>query len=785
MISVYKNLLNTFRRFFTASMLNILGLSIALTSFFVIMLQVDYDYNFNKSYKDYQKIYRVEIHPSAEWGWQIWTPAALLDILKSSSPYVKSVSMHYSFVNKTNFYVGDKLYTEQVLQGFDNFAELFSPEMISGTLESLDNPENIILPESAALRMFGTSDATGKTVFMGEPSDNLVLTVGGVYKDFPENTSFGNNILLSFPKNMNRKDIRNFNYSCYVYIDNPDAVPGIVDNVIQNFVPLFPEEIMNDTDDGSDKILRLTPISEIHFSKVGDKSAGSMSMVYLLISISFLIVIVAVINFMNFYLAETPMRIKSINTQKVLGASVFSLRLNLLKETVLVGLISFVISLLLLLVLIKLGLQEIVVAKLDVAGHPMLLICTFILSLVAGFMAGIYPSYYATSFPTALVLKGAFGLSPKGRVLRTALVSIQFFVSFVLIISVGIMYKQSHYIRTSDYGYDKDAIIIGTTNKETKKNKEAVVNELMKLPGVEGVSFSQFALNSSDNYMNWGRGEGNRHLQFDVIPVDWRYLDVMGIKIIEGRNFKENDGDVYIFNEAAKKKFSWLEIDKPATEGDLPVIGFCENIRYSSFRNDDRSEPLAFIVYGESYKGWGGDNVINIRVSDNINRISVMNDIQNVMEKFNPGFDNNLLFMDEVLDFNYRNELRFTKQMLVFSVIAIVISIIGVLGLTMFESEYRKKEIGLRKIMGSSITEILYMFNKRYILILLSCFVVAAPFGWWIGVNWLEGFSEKTQIGLFVFVLSFLAVLVITVFTVTLQSWKNATENPVNSIKNE
>ncbi len=155
------------------------------------------------------------------------------------------------------------------------------------------------------------------------------------------------------------------------------------------------------------------------------------------------------------------------------------------------------------------------------------------------------------------------------------------------------------------------------------------------------------------------------------------------------------------------------------------------------------------------------------------------------MEKFTPGHDFNFRFMDEVLDANYRNELRFTKQILLFSLIAIAISLTGVFGLTMFESEYRRKEIGIRKIMGSSTRQILYMFNRRYILILTGCFIVAAPFGWWIGQHWLQGFAEKTPVTPWIFILSFLLVTLITMTTITVQSWKNANENPVNSIKTE
>ena len=191
---------------------------------------------------------------------------------------------------------------------------------------------------------------------------------------------------------------------------------------------------------------------------------------------------------------------------------------------------------------------------------------------------------------------------------------------------------------------------------------------------------------------------------------------------------------------------------------------------------------MAFLYGNET---WTQKRFVNIRIAAGTDRIEIIRSLQKAMEKFTPGHDFNFRFMDEVIDEAYHNELRFTRQILLFSLLAIAISIIGVFGLTMFESEYRRKEIGIRKIMGSSTAEILYMFNRRYLTLLGGCFLVAAPFGWWIGSNWLEGFVEKTSISPWIFLIAFLLVTLITMITVTLQSWKNANENPAYSIKTE
>ena len=785
MNTLARNFSHTFRRFLTASVLNIIGLAIAFASFFVIMTQVDYDLNFNKGYKDYQNIYRLEIKPNEEWGWQLWTPRPIAELIGTASPHIQASAIT-GWVNDNDYEVNGNLFNEPMMTGFGDFMNVFQPEMVTGSTDALEKKDNVLIPVSMAMRMFGSTDVVGKMLFRGKQSDNKPVTIGGVYKDFPENSQIGNYIFMPFDPDIDKNNWGNWNYTCYYRLDNPANVSEVEKLAFQKLMKIAPEELQEGLQEEKDNadFFHLIPLSEVHFSKIGNKSASSRTTVYLLICVSFLIVIVAAINFMNFSLAETPMRLKSINTQKVLGAKTSSLRGGLIAESVLISLIAFAVSLVLLLAVRNSSIQDLVTADLSLGKHLPLLAATFGISILIGVLAGLYPSFYVTSFPPALVLKGSFGLSPKGRKLRTALVCFQFFVAFMLIIAIGIMYTQSRYIRTSEYGYDKDDIVVGDVTQDARNQKDAVVSELSRISGVEGVAFSQFVLNSQDTYMSWGRGEGDKNINFACFPVDEHYLDVMGIRITEGRNFKPSDNGVYIFNEAARKKYPWMAVDMPATPGDWNVVGFCENIRFSTFRNNDIAEPMAFI-YVSKAKLWSYENIVNVRISAGTDKVAVIRSLQKAMEKFTPGHDFNFRFMDQVLDNAYRNELRFTRQILLFSLLAIVISMIGVFGLTMFESEYRRKEIGIRKIFGSTTGEILRMFNKRYLYILIGCFIVAAPFGWWIGQHWLEGFAERTPIRAWIFLTSFLLVSAITMITVTVQSWKNANENPANSIKTE
>lgn len=784
MNTLFRNFSHTFRRFFTASILNLLGLSIAFAACFVILTQVDYDYNYNKAYPAHDRIYRVEVNPGGEYGWQIWLARPFCELIGTASPHIQAFSITSLSNYPSDFEVDEHIYSELEFTGFGDYLEVFQPTMVCGTTASLNEPSQVLIPASMALRFFGTTDAIGKTLYADRKSRNHPLVIGGVYQDMPENSQLGNCVFSSFRSDLNKDSWTNWNYTMYIRLDNPASLADVQQSVIESCKQKIPRDRISGTEDW-ENFIHFTPLDEVHYSTIGNKAATSKAALYLLLCVSVLILLTAAVNYMNFSLAETPMRLRSINTQKVLGASTVSLRVYLLLESVLVCVCGFLLSLLWLYLLKDTPLSTLVASDLSLTAHPILLAALGGITVCMGLLAGAYPSYYVTSFQPALALKGSFGLSPKGKMLRTFLVCFQFFVSFMLIISVGIMYLQSHYIQNSDYGYDKSVVLVGEIPDELLDRREAIVSELSGISGIEGISISQFVLNSSDDYMSWGRGSGDRSINMVCFPVDYRYLSVMGIKITEGRDFKPGDGDVYIFNEAARKKYPWMRVDEPAVPEDYPIVGFCENIRFSSFRNNDAVEPMAFFIYGKDHVNWDANSVLNIRVAPGVDKVDMLHRLAKATEKIAPGRDFNFRFMDQVIDQNYHRELRFTHQILLFSLIAIVLSIIGVFGLTLFESEYRRKEIGIRKILGSSTGKILYMFTKRYLVMLVICFLLAAPFGWWIGHDWLESFSDKTPIRAWIFVISFLLVSLITILTVTFECWKNANENPVRSIKTE
>ena len=537
MKTIIRNFASIFRKFTTANVLNLLGLSLAFASFFVIMAQVNYDMGYNKSIREHEKLFRLTLelgHGMEDYGATL--PRPLVEQLAAASPHITGYSIGQGWINFDQFVVDNQEYSLNLMYGIHDFASAFKPAVVSGDLKGLDQENNIVLTRSDAERIFGTAEAAGQS--MKYKWNDGVYHVCAVIEDYPENNFLHGVCLIG--TNANEGNYNNWNYNAYIRLDDVPKVPTVQKALRQKVIELFKEDFnLTKPEEAAAIKVNLIPVADTHFTKALDKvspdsKAVSRSSVYLLICFSLLIVLIAAVNFMNFTLAETPMRIRSINTQKVLGATTASLRGSLLAEAVIISLIAFAVALLLVYVAHDLGLQQLVQGSILLQDNLPLLGLTLLISIAVGLLAGAYPSYYVTSFPPALVLKGSFGLSPKGRVLRTILICLQFIVAFMLVIGVGIMYQQSYFIFHTDYGFDKDEVLVVPTAPDTRNHADAIDADLRQMPGIEGASLAQSVLGSSDRYQTWGRGEGDKHMTFTCLFVDWRFLQVMGIDIVEG-----------------------------------------------------------------------------------------------------------------------------------------------------------------------------------------------------------------------------------------------------------
>ena len=791
------------RRFKTATALNLLGLTVAFAAFYLLATQVEYMQSYNRGIANCERVYRVEakMNVNAKWSTHINRPT--LEAI-GQIPQVEGLTLlggdWYA-----DLHVGETtLQVSMASATHTPFAAMQRP-CIDGELvfpEGDWKSQGFIIPASLALKLFGTEAAAGRYVCTDEDS----IVVRGVYKDFPENCSMDNYVYTDMGDE-SKDNYSEWSYTGYILLgekvdsetllkDFPAQMrkalyQGMMGNAAKYGYDLSDEENRKEFDKQFEDVCgdlhyRLQPLTETYFSGVAsDEDKGNPAILLVLRLACVLVIIIAAINFLNFTLAESPMRIKSVNTRHVLGESLASLRCGLVGESVLTVLLACLLAVGLCHV-VALQPTELLQGSVALADHLWLLALMLGLAVVVGVVSGIYPAWFATSFAPALALKGSFGLTPKGRQLRTMLVGLQLFISLLMVSYIGILYLQSHYIYTSDYGFEKDEVLYARLSDDLMSKKEAMRSELLQLPGVEDVSYSRFVLGSLDTYMTWGRGDYDHIVTFTCLPVDWHYLKTMGIKVIEGRDFNEHDGGVMILNEAARKQWDWIKIGQPYLKDAEPVVGICEDVRFGSTRIDRTAEPMAFIIFGEKYADWGDQlGMANIRIGANIDKAETRQRINEVLQKMGGTTEVEAKFIDQQLERLYQDEFRFIEQVLWFSGVCFIITLIGVFCLTMFETEYRRKEIGIRKVMGSSTRKILLMFCRHYAVLLAMSFVVSVPVAYYIGSQWLQGFAERTPIYWWLFPLALVVVGIITMGTVIAQSWRTANENPVNSIKNE
>lgn len=780
---IIRNMISVARRFKLATALNILGLSVAFAAFIIIMIQLDYDYNFDKFHNDYDKIFRVERRRTgSDWKNAIHS-RPFTERFLSLSPNIIAGTVTgvqpYDFVFHTEINGERNFYEGRVMQITPEFADVFTIDFVEGSEDALKAPDNVIIPLSLSQKLFGKESAIGKQLFVQGGS----VAIGAVFRDFPSNSIFENCIYSPLPPNL--EETWNMASWCmYIRVNDSDNVSAMFENFAHNFNL---STIVGDHW-ADDFFLDFTPLTEVHYIKGVDfdyTPKSSKQALVILLSIAIIIMVIATINFINFSTAIAPMRIKSINTQFVLGAKRSTLRSVISSEAIILSFLSFLIAVMLVYIFNKTSMARLVDGDLSFATNYLIFGGTALIALIAGFFAGLYPSRYITSFPPALVLKGNFGLSPKGRKLRNTLIGIQFIASFALIIGASFMYLQNQFMQNSPLGYDKNNLL--TVDVRTiNVSRDALANKLKSYSGIQDVTFGASLLSTSDLYSQTPIIYKEDVLWTQVFYVYHDFLKVMDIEITEGRDFRRDDFDssnkiLYIFNEAARKQFNW-ELNTLTSNGE--IIGFIPDIKYASFRSEVR--PMAFATIPDTMVASGIHlNNAYIKLKTGTNLRDAVSNINTTLSEFDEDYIFNIRFFDETLQRLYEKEIALNSLIILFSLISIFISIVGVFGLVVFDSECRRKEIGIRKVFGASVMNIVIMFNKGYLKILIICFVIAAPLAWYAVTRWLENFVFRTPMHWWVYLLAFVSLGLITICTVTFQNWRTATANPIDVIKSE
>lgn len=787
MKTLFRNLLSILRRYRIATILNVIGLSIAFVAFMIIMIQVDFERRFDRCHSTADRVFRVDLQNSGIFSSIL--PRAFIEDFLTSSPHIVSGTLIcpylgdiYFTVNKDDEKVGFK---ETMQTCHPEIVSVFDFPIIEGDGGCLKEPDKVIIPESMARKMFGEKSAIGKTIH----SEGLIWTkntsknqfldyiVGAVYRDFPENTQLRNVIYSAIDDHYGRTNFDQSNFICYVLLNDASLANDVADNFNKNF---------DFTNIGRpDEQTKLIPLTEIYYKDQHSDGTvfrcGDTSLTRLLIGIAILILIIAGINYTNFSNAMTPIRMKSVNTQKVFGADNSLIKSSLLAEAAIISLFSWLIGLLIISAVSESEWLTFIDVDLKLSHNVPIVIFTGLIALLTGIVAGLYPSLYIVSFPAALVLKGCFGLSSKGRVFRTVLVGFQFVISMTLIIAAIFMQLQNHFMKQYSLGFDKDQIAVVELSEDMyNKHGRAYSDELKMYPGIEDVAFASQKIGSQDNYSTSTTEYKGKKFQYFNLMVSPNFFQTMGIKMIEGRNFTEADVKeeypICILNMTAKNNME-MELGMfnyyRAYQGD--IVGFTEDIKITSVRKGENN--ICF------FASEGDIPVSYIRLKAGTNVHEAVSHIRETLKKIDSSYPFKIEFYDEIFNHLYQKETAIRSMITLFSILAVIISMVGVFGLVMFDSEYRRKEIGIRKVFGSTTNEILALFNKVYLRIVVICFVIAATIAYYFIHKWLEAFAYKTPLYWWVFALSFVIVFAITLLTVTIQNKRAANANPLDCIR--
>ena len=786
----------------------------AFAALYIILVQVHYDLTYNRAIPDSERVYLMTL-PSfgaGETKQQSFLARPFAEYFLEENIYVEAYGVaQLDDVNKVNVIVGEgtaaKTHSVTFAQMTSGVLKTFGIQAVMGSFEDIGEGGYVAISETAAERLGVAVDSVLQLESWGKTN---YFVVHAIYKDLPVASDL-KNIEVIRCNQLEEQDLNstsNWSYNYYVKLRSTDDKALCEEVISKKYAELMAQELkryrgMQHSDPSFYKQLDkletfiddihciLMPIRDLYYDdtlewSVGQETGNKTSTMTLMI-VAALIVIITLINFVNFFFAQVPMRIRSVNTRKILGSSRAALVGRFLAESAVLVAIALVLAVVVVLLFRSSEWAHFISCDLALSKNMVVAVLTVGIALVMTLMAGLYPAMYATSFPPALAIKGSFGMSQKGKSLRYALIGLQFVISIAFIICAMFFKQQHKYMMSYDMGYNKECLLTTHIPVRNMENREAFSNELLNNPNIKDVAWSQGPITMNDG-MTWGRWHNDQQMMIRVLPVSWNFLQVMGIEVVEGRNFLPSDekGEgAIILNEYAQKKYN-LNLEDKISWGMNPheATGFCRDIHYKPLQYE--SEALAFYIYGD-VNIWVTDHCY-IRTVENADIRSVFETIHNATDKVLPHFGSEKVkinFFDEELGENYQKEQQLTTTISLFTMLAIIISLMGVLGLVIFETQYRRKEIGIRRVNGATVREILVMFNRKFMIIVGICFLIAAPISYFITDYYYSTFAYRAPIAVWVFVVALLAVLVITTLVVTLASLRTATSNPVEALRTE
>ena len=777
-----KNFIAILRRYSVAMVMNFVGLVLALTAFLVLLLQVGYQMNFDKNHPTSGRIYRVDKVGAADDDiFKNIIPRGYADDIIGSSPHIMAGSIDCPFIGETVFNAildNDSpafVFKSKADVIYPDFFKVFGTEFIEGSAEALNDLSQIAIPESLAKKLYGNESAIGHILTHNEgyqfgKGRTKEFSVGAVYKDFPENSQIGNYIYLNVGS-LYEGNYGGANFACWVLLDSPDNK----ELVEQNF-----NESYNYTDSDWLTDIELTPIEDIYFEDEGSTiwKTGSRKQAWMLICISILVMLIGGINYATFFTSLAPMRVKAVNTRKVLGSSIGKLRGELILEAVLFCFAAFAIALAVISPvsrwLVSQGVSDM---AFDFSSQFSLILITGSVSIIIGLVSGLYPSFYVTSLPTAFALQGNFAFSIAGRRFRTIMITLQFAITFALMIFALTVFRQNEYMTGYDTGFQKDRIAVVQISSEQYQFKSEWLQErLCSLPEVEDVAFALEGMGFSDSYSTFTLELGGEQVRCFSIYCSHNFLDVMGIPVIDGRNFLVSDVGNAIMNQTLKDLGGKIEI----TEGMGSVIGQTGNVRVNSLRNE--TAPICYIYVPKDFATLG---YTYIRLQEGYDKTDVTEKISAILYEMDPSYLFEVEFYDEVMERVYESEIKQGKIISIFSLLAAALSLIGVFGQVLLDVQYRRRDLAVKKVYGAETAGLVLDGLKRYVTIGIVSYAIAVPAAYYAVSRWLESFVEHNGMSAWTFILTFVVIMTLTIAVAGFQYWSGANTDPAEALKKE
>ena len=795
------------------SIINILGLSIGMMCCLLIFQFVSFEYSFDRFHQNERTIYRILQAYAAEGDpmdmGHSFTAQSLAPALDAKVPEILHVTRLHSdnAVISSQVRPGEVFEEDRILYADSSFLKMFTFPLVSGDMQNALQPGTVMISESAARKYFGSSEPEGQVL---EVTGAIARSyrVSGVFRDVPANSHLQFHLLLPMEDLLRGENYRNEpeggwswnNFSTYVQL-HPQANIGSTENKMTEAYLRYRGEIIREQ--GGRAAIHLQPLKDIHLnSEVAgavDIATGSYRTVYFFLVVGLITLIIALVNYVNLATARAVNRSREVGVRKVVGARRGQLMIQFLCESTLMNLGAAIIAVALAGLLMPV-VNDLAETQLSVAQwmSPRFW-AAFLLTLVTtSLLSGLYPAFVLSSFRPAAMLKSKSGSFPAHLLLRRGLVVLQFAASIVLVAGTAIVYNQLGYMRSMDVGLDLDRVLTVAAPRVLPEGSDRAMltstflQELRRLPGVGQVASSSSLPGQG---FNWN-GAAIRKTADDPASairgvatyIDTAFASVYGLELIAGSEF----GDVTIsedeeapwmvmINETAAKSLGFTSpaaaVNQALNIGgyDAQVIGVYKDFDWSSAHEARQS-----IVFGLTSTGMQ----ISLQVSGS-DLSSVIGSVQSLYQTHFPGNVFRHSFADEAFDQQYRNDQRFARLFTISAAMAIFIACLGLLGLVAFTAQQRRKEIGMRKVLGATVTNIVALLSHDFLKLVLAGFLLAVPVAWYIMNEWLQNFAYRIEISAGIFLLSGLVALIIALVTISWQSVQAALANPVDSLRND